>query len=700
MMTSAGITFSGVNPAIQDPAVKAASRKPAQPEAAPAGPVSQAGTVSLSPMHFSGRKPVRFGNALSTDRTVEFRLTTPVNARTVGKVLQSQMFQVMAKKQAGENSTLKLALNAAMGNADSYGDMDYAALADVPVLLPDAYKQDVIITHAAGPASVKALVTTTGKRFMQSGASLSIGPTMARGGSEPVRVTNEQLGISAELMNAYRRDLEWLIMERTGATDRTQVEQDLKDGKSLNALDALAYGSKGLVDYVIVGHDDVITRQELDRAYAEEGIATTPEKRRWNRNLSNWKKLKTVPLAEAYPQGLPDTPQSSVKSLSELKPPKAPKQANAKRFSLGKQKDAAQGASQEDKKLGIHLMGDLEGGIDGFVGDVPIRSEVEDTPGKPVPQRYVIENMPEGLNGILSGDVIHFTTPFDLNGSQQVVRALEYLGMQKAQNNDRSPVRILVNSPGGMVLACQEIRDEINALKDQGILVDVITYGMASSGGSWTLSSATGARLATPNARVMIHQANNAITGGTAEERNSTMIGLNDATDTYQQIVAEASGRPLEDVREDFEVDMWLNPVEALFYGPKGLTDGILVGPDTVVSRDAVESYLLEKLGSKEAVDEYVEKAINRRRTPDRVVDADEFEEKYGDDPFKNPLATIKAIVSRGGARPMGESGSAKVKASAAATAKAKPGPVEYFHVFTPAQPPTPKMVLRPEGEG
>ena len=110
-----------------------------------------------------------------------------------------------------------------------------------------------------------------------------------------------------------------------------------------------------------------------------------------------------------------------------------------------------------------------------------------------------------------------------------------------------------------------------------------------------------------------------------------------------QRIVAKASGRAYEDVAKDFRTDSWYNPVESLFYGPKGLIDGILVGPDKVITRAAMEDYLKEIYGSKKAVLKKAEEAINSHREIEKRFEVSDHDEN---DPFRNPLKTIQEVIT------------------------------------------------------
>jgi hypothetical protein len=135
------------------------------------------------------------------------------------------------------------------------------------------------------------------------------------------------------------------------------------------------------------------------------------------------------------------------------------------------------------------------------------------------------------------------------------------------------------------------------------------------------------------------------------------------STQKYAASVAKACGRNLDAVLKDFRQDTWLNPLESMFYGSKGLLDGILVGPGKVVTRNEVldylktdpevQSYLTEKFGAKNNVDKYLKDRIRKLREPNKVHDPIAWEAANGRDPFDNPLKTV--MLAGAQAKPIAE---------------------------------------------
>ncbi|MCR5144877.1 MAG: ATP-dependent Clp endopeptidase proteolytic subunit ClpP [Lachnospiraceae bacterium] len=131
-------------------------------------------------------------------------------------------------------------------------------------------------------------------------------------------------------------------------------------------------------------------------------------------------------------------------------------------------------------------------------------------------------------------------------------------------------IHLYINSPGGMVTAGMAIYDTMQYIKCD---VSTICIGMAASMGAFLLAGgAKGKRFALPNAEVMIHQPS----GGAKGQATEIQIAAENILRTKKklnEILAENTGKPVEQVAEDTERDHWLTAEEALEYG---LVDGII----------------------------------------------------------------------------------------------------------------------------
>ena len=141
-----------------------------------------------------------------------------------------------------------------------------------------------------------------------------------------------------------------------------------------------------------------------------------------------------------------------------------------------------------------------------------------------------------------------------------VVAQLLYL---EGQDPDKD-IQLYINSPGGSVTAGMAIYDTMQYIKCD---VSTICIGMAASMGAFLLSSgAKGKRYILPNAEVMIHQ----VSGGSQGQATYVMIQaarMQKMKENLNRILAENTGKPVEQVTADTERDNWMSSVEAVAYG-------------------------------------------------------------------------------------------------------------------------------------
>lgn len=123
-----------------------------------------------------------------------------------------------------------------------------------------------------------------------------------------------------------------------------------------------------------------------------------------------------------------------------------------------------------------------------------------------------------------------------------------------------------INTPGGSITAGMAVFDTMKMISSP---VTVIVTGMAASMGSILLSGAKkGRRLLYPHSRVLIHQP--LISGrmvGPATDINIQAKEMEKVRAELNQILAEASGQPLERINHDTDRDFYLNAEEAIAYG-------------------------------------------------------------------------------------------------------------------------------------
>ena len=133
----------------------------------------------------------------------------------------------------------------------------------------------------------------------------------------------------------------------------------------------------------------------------------------------------------------------------------------------------------------------------------------------------------------------------------------------EAQDPDKD-IHLYINSPGGSVTAGMAIYDTMNFIKCD---VSTICIGMAASMGAFLLSSgAKGKRLALPNSEIMIHQPS-AGTQGQITDMAIHLKRLETIKARMNKILAENTGRSIEEVTAACERDNFMSADEALAFG-------------------------------------------------------------------------------------------------------------------------------------
>ncbi|MBQ7164588.1 MAG: ATP-dependent Clp protease proteolytic subunit, partial [Clostridia bacterium] len=141
-----------------------------------------------------------------------------------------------------------------------------------------------------------------------------------------------------------------------------------------------------------------------------------------------------------------------------------------------------------------------------------------------------------------------------------VVAQLVYL-----ENKDPGKeISLYINSPGGSVTAGMAIYDTMNFISCD---VCTICIGMAASMGAFLLSSgAKGKRFSLPNSEIMIHQP----LGGAQGQASDIKIQAEHILKIRSKmnaILAENTGRSIEEIERDTDRDNYLSASEALTYG-------------------------------------------------------------------------------------------------------------------------------------
>ncbi|MBB3168619.1 ATP-dependent Clp endopeptidase proteolytic subunit ClpP [Simiduia aestuariiviva] len=139
----------------------------------------------------------------------------------------------------------------------------------------------------------------------------------------------------------------------------------------------------------------------------------------------------------------------------------------------------------------------------------------------------------------------------------------------EAENPDKD-IHLYINSPGGSVTAGMSIYDTMQFIKPD---VSTMCLGQACSMGSFLLAAgAKGKRYCLPNARTMIHQPS----GGAQGQASDIHIQAQEILKIRERlntIMAEHTGRSVDEIARDTERDNFMSAEESMKYG---LVDKVL----------------------------------------------------------------------------------------------------------------------------
>ena len=163
---------------------------------------------------------------------------------------------------------------------------------------------------------------------------------------------------------------------------------------------------------------------------------------------------------------------------------------------------------------------------------------------------------------LLKDRIIMLTGPVEDNMANSVIAQLLFLDAQDSTKD----IYLYVNTPGGSVSAGLAIVDTMNFIKAD---VQTIVMGMAASMGTIIASSgAKGKRFMLPNAEYLIHQPMGGAGSGTQQTDMAIVAEhLLRTRNTLEKILAENSGKSVEQIHKDAERDYWMSAQETLEYG-------------------------------------------------------------------------------------------------------------------------------------
>ncbi len=133
-----------------------------------------------------------------------------------------------------------------------------------------------------------------------------------------------------------------------------------------------------------------------------------------------------------------------------------------------------------------------------------------------------------------------------------------------ASEDQKKPIKLYINSPGGIVTAGMAIYDTMQFVKPP---VETVCVGMAASIAAFLLAAGEkGKRIALPNSEVLIHQ----VMGGAEGQASDIEIAAKQILKTkakINQLLSKMTGQSLSKIEHDSDRDYWLSADEAKEYG-------------------------------------------------------------------------------------------------------------------------------------
>ncbi len=179
---------------------------------------------------------------------------------------------------------------------------------------------------------------------------------------------------------------------------------------------------------------------------------------------------------------------------------------------------------------------------------------------------FVVEPTEKGersfdiFSRLLRDRIVFVTGDIDDHMSDVVTAQLLFLESE----DPAADIYLYINSPGGSVTAGLAIYDVM-----QYVRPDVVTIciGQAASMGAFLLAGgAKGKRLALPRARMLIHQPLGGAQGPASDVEIQSKEILR-IKQTLNELLAQNTGRPIEQIERDTDRDFFMTAPEALAYG-------------------------------------------------------------------------------------------------------------------------------------
>lgn len=148
--------------------------------------------------------------------------------------------------------------------------------------------------------------------------------------------------------------------------------------------------------------------------------------------------------------------------------------------------------------------------------------------------------------------------------SMKLAQAISAQLLALAADDEKKPIRMVINSPGGHVEAGDTVHDMIRFI---GTPVKVIGTGwVASAGAHIYLAAKKENRFALPNTRFLLHQPSGGA-GGRAVDIDIEAREIIKMRRRLNEIIAKETGQTIEKVERGTDRNYWMSAEEAKEYG-------------------------------------------------------------------------------------------------------------------------------------
>ncbi len=151
--------------------------------------------------------------------------------------------------------------------------------------------------------------------------------------------------------------------------------------------------------------------------------------------------------------------------------------------------------------------------------------------------------------------------------SDKLARKVQSQLILLQQDDEKSPITVYINSPGGSADSGFAIYDALRFFKPP---VRTVVNGLCASAAIMIyLAAPKERRFSTQNSRFLLHQPSS-MAMGSASDIQITAEEIVKLRERYNEIVGHETGKTMQQVTKDADRDFWLSPEQARDYGLVG----------------------------------------------------------------------------------------------------------------------------------